>query len=507
MDVNLISQAIGAQSAGAVSAEAPVAADAALFQNLLAAALLQKGGAALLGTTVLGTDAENAGETEGADPGLLMKLLLGESIFAGAGSADAETVVSGESLLLAITRAPAEELLAAAGEPDSAVAATVLADVEGILAALAGGAPASLVGAAEGLLNSAAVETLIANEEAVKTVLPANFAGDLKSLMTDGETAAKASETLVSTLATTTAAPAVTTAVAENTAAAASDAKATQVRTTRSAGAESRTTVYELPKESAETPKTDDGATAAIPVADELPANGVTTDGVTTDGVAATTALGAAEATGKPAKDDAAQTRSVAAGPAGPAQANPHDGAAATATSRGAQTAAPEQVVSRPEPYSQITRELLAALANKNVPTVLSMRLEPAELGKIDVSMKLTSGGKLVIDIAAESAKTQALLIGQTDKLVQALGLQNVQVESVNTTSQAALSGQQPQWAYADRSMAFFMDLAQNGGRETREERSDGNAPAQTGQSLGGIAEESDPSVAKQYARRLDLTA
>jgi flagellar basal-body rod modification protein FlgD len=123
--------------------------------------------------------------------------------------------------------------------------------------------------------------------------------------------------------------------------------------------------------------------------------------------------------------------------------------------------------------------------------------------------MKLTSAGKLVIDIAAENAKTQALLTGQTDRLVQALGLQNVQVESVTAANPASFGQQQSAWTYGDRSMAFFMDLAGNGGHG---ERTDGNgkeaSSRQNGQAVAGIpAEEAAAQETARYARRLDLTA
>jgi flagellar hook-length control protein FliK len=192
------------------------------------------------------------------------------------------------------------------------------------------------------------------------------------------------------------------------------------------------------------------------------------------------------------------------------ANAGTHGGFAASGAESVARTQTQSGSASGPAPYSQIASEIFAAMANKNVPTVLSMRLEPAELGKIDVSLKLTAAGKLVIDIAAESAKTQALLAGQTDKLVQALGLQNVQVESVNTAGQSAFPGQQQAWTYGDRSMAFFMDLAGRGGNEDREDRENRNDPGKhlnKGQAVTGLPEEGISEAVARYARRMDLTA
>lgn len=87
------------------------------------------------------------------------------------------------------------------------------------------------------------------------------------------------------------------------------------------------------------------------------------------------------------------------------------------------------------EPYSQIRDEILAKLVQKG-PAEFKMKLEPAELGQIDIKLKL-SDGKLVIDILAASSRTQALLASQVDKLIAGMGLQNVQVESVQVGQQA----------------------------------------------------------------------
>ena len=67
------------------------------------------------------------------------------------------------------------------------------------------------------------------------------------------------------------------------------------------------------------------------------------------------------------------------------------------------------------------------------------IELKPESLGVIDIKLKLEAG-KMTIDIAAASAKTQALLAGQVDKLIQGLGLniQNVQIENVHVSRQEA---------------------------------------------------------------------
>ncbi|HVI42239.1 MAG TPA: flagellar hook-length control protein FliK [Anaerovoracaceae bacterium] len=92
------------------------------------------------------------------------------------------------------------------------------------------------------------------------------------------------------------------------------------------------------------------------------------------------------------------------------------------------------QSVESAEPYSQIRKEILSKLEQKG-PTEFQMQLEPEDLGQIDIKLKL-SEGKLVIDILAANSKTQALLTSQVDKLISSMGLQNVQIESVQVNQQ-----------------------------------------------------------------------
>ncbi|MDR2295621.1 MAG: flagellar hook-length control protein FliK [Clostridiales Family XIII bacterium] len=474
-NVNLMGGAQGAQGAEAASAaNAASAADAALFQNLIAAALLQRGGTGAQATAALaqGTAAEADAEgAAGLDLSLLVKLLLGGDALARAPATDgAETVPARDALLSAIAEAPAEELLAAStgsltaealallADDDAASGtgtahAALLADGTAVTAAIraATAIPAAAALSADGAANGAAVEAAIRAAAAIPVADgPAGGAPEAEAPM-----AAKAVR-LDAPL------PADTTPRASR------DAKIADAEALSLARAE------------------DGAATAAL--AAEAPADGATTPRILLSA-----------SSGTPESGAAAEARGASGA------AIPQDGIAAAGTESAARTADPGSGAEKTAPYGQIAREVFTALADKRLPTTLSMRLEPAELGRIDVSMKLTSAGKLVIDIAAESAKTQALLAGQTDKLVQALGLQNVQVESVNTG--AAFQGQQPAYAYGDRSMAFFMDLAQGGGREEESERDGKARAAQSGGSDADVAAEEAAPAAPHYARRLDLTA
>jgi flagellar hook-length control protein FliK len=114
------------------------------------------------------------------------------------------------------------------------------------------------------------------------------------------------------------------------------------------------------------------------------------------------------------------------------------------------------------EPYSQIRDEILAKLEQKG-PTEFKMQLEPADLGQIDVNLKL-SEGKLVIDIMAANSRTHALLASQVDKLIAGMGLSNVQVESVQVNQQMNSQSQdsgQGQGYQANAGMDFSQNRQQ----------------------------------------------
>lgn len=120
-----------------------------------------------------------------------------------------------------------------------------------------------------------------------------------------------------------------------------------------------------------------------------------------------------------------------------------------------------------PQPYSQIREEILNKLS-QNGPTEFKMQLEPEDLGQIDVKLKL-SEGKLTIDILAADPKTQALLTGQVDKLISSMGLQNVQVESVQV-SQQMNSQTQDNSQSQGFTMNSAMDFSQRRQEQNRQE-------------------------------------
>jgi flagellar hook-length control protein FliK len=463
MDVNLIGGAQGAQ--GAAAAGTVNAVDAALFQNLMTAALLQKGGATVQGAALPGAGGE--GTTEGLDIGLLMKLLLGGGVFADAGVTGESEATLGEALLAALAGTPAEELIAASGMPDGVQAAELLADADALLDALSAvDAGITRAEAADASANGAVTETIIANGESASTAPLTELAGAVRSLAGEGLLTAES----------------------------AGLAKAVRAETPRASALSQNALPLDAPAAS---------ASGTLADADVMPEASLAAQ------PADAFVSGAALAAATPESNATLIDQGAARGSEGAfdAASAGTQGGFATTGAESARVQAQSGAASGASPYSQVASEIFAAIANKNVPTVLSMRLEPAELGKIDVSLKLTAAGKLVIDIAAESAKTQALLAGQTDKLVQALGLQNVQVESVSTTGQNAFAGQQQAWTYGDRSMAFFMDLAGKGEGDDRADRDDPGKHAKNVQALAGIPEEGIHEQIARYARRLDLTA
>ncbi len=124
------------------------------------------------------------------------------------------------------------------------------------------------------------------------------------------------------------------------------------------------------------------------------------------------------------------------------------------------------------EPYQQIQDQILNKL-DKPGTKEFQMQLKPENLGTIDIKLKL-SEGKLIIDIAAESAKTQAFLNGQVDKLVSSLGLQNVKVESVQVGQQTNYDSQNS--GNQGSQTGFSMDDSQGRGQQShRQAQTSGN--------------------------------
>ncbi|MDR3295265.1 MAG: flagellar hook-length control protein FliK [Clostridiales Family XIII bacterium] len=466
MDVQLLSQAAGLQAAASsgAQAESAVLADPALFQKLMQAALAPKVQASESGAV----SGQGDGAAEDTDQlGLLLRMMLGGSLAGSAYPAEERTADVAE---LAGAAVP-EEAEAADGTRlwrQTGIAAA-LAKAAAALDAIAGGAPVvSADSAAESLLNASAAEAAISNVEAASAGLSAGQAADLKGL-------------LGGTPATPAAWPAASSAAADAGAAAQGGEQAEDAEAIRTAasGAGYGSTAAE------DAAETDGGQAAAVLIK---------------TGNAAEHADSLANRTG--AADGLRQTdRANQAGAGETAAATAADSPAAgrteTLESRPANQAAP------PEPYRQISEEIMKALANKGQ-TTLSMQLEPAELGRIDIQMKM-SNGKLVIDIAAQSAATQAMLTGQADKLIAALGLHNVQVESLQTAVQPA-SASQPE--HSGLSQEFLMDFAHKGRQEQQAGQGGTSGSGQKEElSPSGIANAQAVPVRGHYTRRMDLTA
>lgn len=132
------------------------------------------------------------------------------------------------------------------------------------------------------------------------------------------------------------------------------------------------------------------------------------------------------------------------------------------------------QPVGTNEPYSQIGNEILTKLEQKG-PAEFKMQLEPEDLGQIDIKLKF-SEGKLMIDILAASARTQALLTSQVDKLISGLGLQNVHVESVQVSGQTNSQAQDSSQGQAF-TMHSSMDFSQRKQQEHLQQQSGGGRP------------------------------
>jgi flagellar hook-length control protein FliK len=180
--------------------------------------------------------------------------------------------------------------------------------------------------------------------------------------------------------------------------------------------------------------------------------SGATTDAAATDALEETTTL-----TGSSNSESDSTEESLTAA-AYQAQLS---AAATTGTTSATETS---KQTGSTEAYSQVSDQILTTLEKKG-PTEFKMQLQPENLGQIDISLKI-SEGKLIIDIAADRTQTQALLTGQVDKLISSLGLQNVQVESVQVTQQMNSDSQNSQnQSYQQQNSGMnFSNSRQNSG-------------------------------------------
>ncbi len=144
------------------------------------------------------------------------------------------------------------------------------------------------------------------------------------------------------------------------------------------------------------------------------------------------------------------------------------------------------------EAYSQIGREIQFALEQKG-PMEFKMQLQPKDLGQIDVKLRINEG-KLIIDIMAASAKTQALLAGQVDKLIAGMGLQDVQIETVNVNQQAGRQGGEGQ-------QSGFQQQPEN-----RQNESGSLNPRYAGHGQGHEKNDQTASIRKNNFVRMDYT-
>lgn len=146
----------------------------------------------------------------------------------------------------------------------------------------------------------------------------------------------------------------------------------------------------------------------------------------------------------------------------------------------------------RSELYNQVAKAVTENLQSKG-PTEFKLQLQPEDMGLIDIKLSL-EGGKLTIDILAANAKTHALLAGQTDRLIQGLGLQNVQVENVQVGRDAADMGGQGQ--NQSGNMNGSADLFHRNRHDEFVNRDGGNA----GYTEQNLAEEDEETASAAFA-------
>ncbi len=87
----------------------------------------------------------------------------------------------------------------------------------------------------------------------------------------------------------------------------------------------------------------------------------------------------------------------------------------------------PDQAVKTPSPAAQIAPALIAVLKNENGTPSVTVRLQPPELGQVQIRIDQTAEGVAHIGITAEKPETLQLLQRDESKLQQALDQAGVQ--------------------------------------------------------------------------------
>ena len=147
--------------------------------------------------------------------------------------------------------------------------------------------------------------------------------------------------------------------------------------------------------------------------------------------------------------------------------------------------------LSTPPPAEQIQVRLLESLEAEKME--FRMQLQPEELGKISVKMVL-EGGRLTVEVVTANAKAAQALAKQTDGLMATLKATGMQVESVQVTAQADVSGHMEN--------AFNMSAFQNGAGRHSQEAHNGAAVTRQKQDDAPITIQSDtaPQQLLNYA-------
>ncbi len=274
------------------------------------------------------------------------------------------------------------------------------------------------------------------------------------------------------------------------------------------------------------------GWTANIPAAStapapQSPASENTTPSAPMAGTFPSTALHTAAGPGIPATTAATATAITASEPASPAAPAPQSpspspllpalsptaaGAGSSAgsfigTSQGTAATATNPQAARSSPAAQLAPALFS-LVRSGTSTVLTLRLEPASLGQVQVEITRSPAGPASVKVTAEQSETLLLLVRDQPALQQALGRAGLTLDPQSVSFHLAPSQppSQPAAAPVGSSQGANTSLANSGGNSTGTGAGPAAGGAQTGSASSGGAGSRRSRSARTAARTADAS-
>lgn len=176
-------------------------------------------------------------------------------------------------------------------------------------------------------------------------------------------------------------------------------------------------------------------------------------------------------------------------------------------TSQGTAATATNPQAARSSPAAQLAPALFS-LVRSGTSTVLTVRLEPASLGQVQVEITRSPAGPASVKVTAEQPETLLLLVRDQPALQQALGRAGLTLDPQSVSFHLAPSQppSQPAAAPVGSSQGANTSLANSGGNSTGTGAGPAAGGAQTGSASSGGAGSRRSRSARTAARTADAS-